>query len=199
MGARRVGYFVGLVIMIFGIILVPLGLIFMFGGIFESLQTGSANMLSGGLFMVISGTLMFVVGLVSAVVLKKTDGGQVNISINAANGVIQANQDSRPLLKVDEDMPLEPEESIPLEKKQSGQELVDNSELLQPKEQAESVKEEISMLDMVKDLQDAKIGDMPRLNYIENRLNDGRTVYNSDKEWVRRKFEELRAKITKED
>ena len=51
---------------------------------------------------------------------------------------------------------------------------------------------------MVLDLQEAKIGDQGRLAYIMERIENGRTIYNSDEQYVRQKFRQLREEITSE-
>ena len=51
---------------------------------------------------------------------------------------------------------------------------------------------------MVKDLQDAKMGDQKRLAYIMDRIESGRPIYNSDGQYVRQKFGQLRKEITSE-
>ena len=51
---------------------------------------------------------------------------------------------------------------------------------------------------MIKDLQDARMGDPGRLAYIMKRIEDGRSIYNSDEQYVRYKFNYLRGKITSE-
>ena len=51
---------------------------------------------------------------------------------------------------------------------------------------------------MVKDLQDAQMGDQNRLAYIMKRIEDGRSIYNSDEQYVRYKFGQLRKEITSE-
>ena len=51
---------------------------------------------------------------------------------------------------------------------------------------------------MVKDLQDARMGNPGRLVYIMKRIEDGRSIYNSDEQYVRYKFKHLRGEITGE-
>ena len=51
---------------------------------------------------------------------------------------------------------------------------------------------------MIKDLQDAQMGDPGRLAYIMKRIEDGRSIYNSDEQYVRYKFKHLRGEITSE-
>ena len=51
---------------------------------------------------------------------------------------------------------------------------------------------------MIKDLQDAPMGDQGRLAYIMKRIEDGRSIYNSDEQYVRYKFKHLRGEITSE-
>ena len=51
---------------------------------------------------------------------------------------------------------------------------------------------------MIKDLQDAKMGDQKRLAYIMDRIESGRPIYNSDEQYVRQKFGQLRREITRE-
>ena len=51
---------------------------------------------------------------------------------------------------------------------------------------------------MIKDLQDAQMGDQGRLAYIMKRIEDGRSIYNSDEQYVRYKFKYLRGEITSE-
>ena len=51
---------------------------------------------------------------------------------------------------------------------------------------------------MIKDLQDAQMGDQGRLAYIMKRIEDGRSIYNSDEQYVRYKFKHLRGEITSE-
>ena len=51
---------------------------------------------------------------------------------------------------------------------------------------------------MVKDLQDARMGNPGRLAYIMKRIEDGRSIYNSDEQYVRYKFKHLRGEITGE-
>ena len=51
---------------------------------------------------------------------------------------------------------------------------------------------------MIKDLQDAQMGDQGRLAYIMKRIEDGRSIYNSDEQYVRYKFGQLRMEITSE-
>ena len=58
--------------------------------------------------------------------------------------------------------------------------------------------DDISLSDMIQDLQDAKMGDPGRLAYIRGRLEDGRTIYNSDEQYIREKFRQLREDITRE-
>ena len=190
MGARRAGYFASLIIMILGIIQVPLGLIFMAGGLFESMMDGDADTFMTGLAMVIFGTLMFIVGLIASVVLKKSDAGNVTISINAKDSMIQGIPEPNPILKLDKSNELE-----------SMQPQIDDQN---PDEKAIEEKlpqmepEEISLKDMVMDLQEAKIGDSTRLDYIAKRIRDNRTIYNSDSEYVKKKFTEMRENITKD-
>ena len=58
--------------------------------------------------------------------------------------------------------------------------------------------DDVSLIDMVRDLQDAKMGDLGRLAYVMERIESGRTVYNSDEQYVREKFRQLREDITRE-
>ena len=58
--------------------------------------------------------------------------------------------------------------------------------------------DDVSLYDMVRDLQDAKVGDSRRLAYILERIENGRTIYNSDENYVREKFMQLREDLTRE-
>ena len=51
---------------------------------------------------------------------------------------------------------------------------------------------------MVLDLQEARIGDPGRLAHIMERIENGRVIYNSDEQYVRQKFKQLREEITRE-
>ena len=48
---------------------------------------------------------------------------------------------------------------------------------------------------MIRDLQDAKLGDPKRLAYIIKRIENGRSIYNSDEDYVREKFRQLREEL----
>ena len=48
---------------------------------------------------------------------------------------------------------------------------------------------------MIRDLQDAKMGDPRRLAYIMERIESDHPVYNSDERYVREKFRQLREEI----
>ena len=66
-----------------------------------------------------------------------------------------------------------------------------------PQEQF-ALDDNISLYDMILDLQDAKIGDPRRLAYIMERIDNGRPIYNSDERYVREKFRQLREDLTHE-
>ena len=51
---------------------------------------------------------------------------------------------------------------------------------------------------MIRDLQDANMGDQRRLVYILKRIEDGRPIYNSDEQYVRYKFKQMRADLFRE-
>ena len=51
---------------------------------------------------------------------------------------------------------------------------------------------------MILDLQEARIGDQGRLAHIMERIENGRTIYNSDEQYVRQKFRQLREEVTRE-
>ena len=207
MGARRAGYFTGLVIMILGIIMVPVGVILMAGGVFDSIQSGDADMFMGGIVMIIFGIIMFVVGLVLSIVLKKSGGENVNITISAHEGVMGM-PEADPMLNINrqetlggaQDNPVLdvlPEPKLPSQDIQDGGDKGKQNMQERPAEQVEE--EEVSLQDMVMDLQEAGRGERARLEYIAKRLGDNRTIYNTDKEYVKRQFANLRAEITKEE
>ena len=54
------------------------------------------------------------------------------------------------------------------------------------------------MQDMIRDLQDGKLGDQGRLAYVMDRIEKGRPIYDSDEQYVREKFRQLREEITRE-
>ena len=54
---------------------------------------------------------------------------------------------------------------------------------------------DVSLIDMIRDLQEAGIGDQRRLSYIMNRIENNRSIYNSDEQYVREKFKQLREEI----
>ena len=56
--------------------------------------------------------------------------------------------------------------------------------------------DDISLLDMVKDLQEAGLGDQRRLAYVVDRIEKNRIIYNSDQEYIESKFKQLRDSIT---
>ena len=56
--------------------------------------------------------------------------------------------------------------------------------------------DDVSLSDMIRDLQDAKMGDPRRLAYIMERIESDRPIYNSDEQYVREKFRQLREEIT---
>ena len=58
--------------------------------------------------------------------------------------------------------------------------------------------DDISLSDMIRDLQDAKIGDPGRLAYIMERIQRDLPIYNSDEQYVQKKFMQLREEITHE-
>ena len=58
--------------------------------------------------------------------------------------------------------------------------------------------DDVSLSDMIRDLQDAKMGDPRRLSYIMERIESDRPIYNSDEQYVREKFRQLREEITRE-
>ena len=208
MGARRAGYFTGLVIMILGIIMVPVGVIMMAGGVFDSIQTGDADMFMSGIAMIIFGIIMFVVGLVLSIVLKKSGGENVNITISAHEGVMGM-PEADPMLNINRQemlsgaqnnpvldvLPAEP--TLPNQDIQDGGDKRKQDMQERPVEQAKE--EEVSLQDMVMDLQEAGRGEKARLEYISKRLGDNRTIYNTDKEYVKRQFANLRSEITKEE
>ena len=51
---------------------------------------------------------------------------------------------------------------------------------------------------MIRDLQDGKLGDQGRLAYVMDRIEKGRPIYDSDEQYVREKFRQLREEITRE-
>ena len=55
--------------------------------------------------------------------------------------------------------------------------------------------DDVSLSDMIRDLQDAKMGDPRRLAYIMERIESDRPIYNSDERYVREKFRQLREEI----
>ena len=213
MGARRAGYFVGLVIMILGIIMVPSGLIMAFGGIFDSVQTGDVSMLTGGVVLVVLGVIMFVVGLVPAIVLKKSGGENVNITISGREGFIET-PESDPMLNLNrQDMlgssstqdssvldVIQDPKQLSQENKGHGSERRQNvQEHGTAAEPPLEEDEEVSMQDMIMDLQESGRGEKARLEYIARRLDGNRTIYNSDSEYVKKQFASLRAEITKRE
>ena len=56
--------------------------------------------------------------------------------------------------------------------------------------------DDASLPDMVRDLQEAGFGDRDRLSYIMERIENGRTIYDSDRQYVEQKFRQLRDSIT---
>ena len=219
MGARRAGYFAGVIVMVLGIIMVPVGMIAMAGGIFDSIQTGSGDVLALGIALLVGGIIMFVVGLVAALILKKSSSDNVNITISAHDSVIGVSKPN-PLLDTEvkgQDLldSIQPESRLPdktLSTDSSKRTTdVDGTPSLEqypdpPTGQAadahrepEDDLEEISLRDMVADLQEAEMGDAGRLNYVAKRLADGRTIYDSDKEYVKKQFSILRTRITSKD
>ena len=58
--------------------------------------------------------------------------------------------------------------------------------------------DDISLFDMIRDLQDAKMGDPRRLAYIMERIESDRPVYNSDEQYVREKFRQMRKELFSE-
>ena len=208
MGARRAGYFTSLVIMILGIIMVPVGLIMMAGGVFDSIQTGDADMFMSGIAMIIFGIIMFVVGLVLSIVLKKSGGENVNITISAHEGVMgmpeadpMLNINRKEMLSGAQDNPVL--DVLPAEPKLPSQDIQDGGDKrkqdMQERPVEQAKEEEVSLQDMVMDLQEAGRGEKARLEYIAKRLGDNRTIYNTDKEYVKRQFANLRSEITKEE
>lgn len=181
-GPRRVGYFISLAIMILGIIGIPIGILLGIVGFFESFGTGDASTFGGGVAITITSMLMFIVGLVLSIVLKKSGKDKhVHITITP---------DEKDALDVDLD-------SLP---KQGGRAEIPARRPARAIPHAEPVDiEEVSLQDMLQDISDAKIGDPKRLEYIEKRVRDNRTIYNSDSEYVKRMFRKLRAEITKND
>ena len=58
--------------------------------------------------------------------------------------------------------------------------------------------DDVSLQDMIRDLQDSKLGDQGRLAYVMDRIEKGRPIYDSDEQYVREKFRQLREEITRE-
>ena len=193
MGVRRAGYFTSLIIMILGIIAIPLGLIFSAGGVFESIQSGSTDTLTMGILLVILGIFMFIVGMIASIVLKKSDSGQVNISINAAEGIIKTMPEPKPILKLNKDERLE-NKQIQTEREDKGKRL-ENKQIQTEREDQDS---ETSIQDMVAYLQEAEVGDKQRFDYITKRIKNGKTIYNSDIQYIKIQFEKFRTKTTKD-
>lgn len=216
MGARRAGYFAGVIIMVLGIIMVPVGLIMMAGGIFDSIQTGSGSVLAMGVVLLVWGIIMFVAGLVAALLLKKPGNDGVNITISAQDSIIGV---SRPNPLLDTEVREQdvlgsmqpksrlPDNAPPGDDSKITTDMTDTPSLEQRPSpttgqaadahmQPEDNLEEISLQDMVADLQDAKMGDAGRLDYIAKRLAAGRTIYNSDQGYVKKQFSMLRTRVT---
>ena len=59
--------------------------------------------------------------------------------------------------------------------------------------------EDVSLSDMVRDLQESGVGDQNRLSYVMSRIENGRTIYDSDRRYVEQKFRQLRDSITGRD
>ena len=200
MGARRAGYITSLIVMILGIIMIPLGLIFMTGGIYDGMMTGEAGMFAGGIVLLGAGILMFIIGLPLSIALKRSGNDNINITFSAQDGRLIDAQEPNPILKMDRIEPLDDMSA----RKQLGE-----SETLKPQYQdaqddtsqnqdKKPTVKTISLQDMVMDLQEAERGDKGRLDYIAKRLASGRTIYDSDNEYVQKQFTRLRAEITKE-
>ncbi len=170
--------------MILGILGIPLGIIISITGFFESLGSGDASMFGFGLGMAVTGTIMFIVGLILSIILKKSgDDKHIHISITSdEKGAVTLNPDS--LLKQDEKS-----KEIPSQKSVK--------ELAAPPQPID--KEQISFSDMLEDILEAGMGDTKRLEYIEKRVRDNRTIYDSDAQYVTKQFRKLRADLTKDD
>lgn len=182
-GPRRVGYFVSLTIMVLGILGIPLGIVLGIAGVFESIGTGDTSTFGGGVAITITSMIMFIVGLVLSIVLKKSGKDKhVHITISSDDkDALVLNPDSLPKHG-------DQTKEIPAHKP--------TGEI--PPTKSIGV-EEASLQDMLQDVLDADIGDPKRLEYVAKRVRENRTIYNSDSEYVKKLFGKLRAEITKND
>ena len=169
--------------MILGILGIPLGIIVGITGFFESIGSGDASMFGAGLGMTVTGTIMFIVGLVLSIILKKSGNNKhVHISILSdekdaviLNPELLPKQDKKP-------------------KRITSQKPV--KEVAAPKPVDE---EQVAFSDMLQDVLEAGMGDTKRLEYIDKRVKGDRTIYNSDAQYVKKQFRILRNDLTNAD
>lgn len=207
-GVRRVGYFVSLTIMILGILAIPLGIIVSITGFFASFDSGDTEMFGGGVGMIVAGIIMFIFGLVLSIVLKKSGSDdRINLIVSKADAQDILNQKIDPRLKEDArkevagDSPHRPE----VAQGQETSEITTENRSLQSKSDAgtEGGKnidiDDVDFSDMLQDLLEERIGDVSRLEYIAKRLENNRSIYNTDRQYVERQFKKFRASIQNGD
>ena len=207
-GVRRVGYFVSLAIMILGILAIPLGIIVSIGGFFASFDSGDTEMFGGGVGMIIAGIIMFIFGLVLSIVLKKSGSDdRINLIVSKSDAEDILNQRIDPRLKADARKEVASDSSRRPEvtQEQETSETTAKNVSPQPKldasaESGEDVDiDDVSFSDMLQDLLEERIGDVSRLEYIAKRLENNRSIYNTDRQYVERQFKKFRARIQNGD
>ena len=169
--------------MILGVLGIPLGIIVGITGFFESLGSGDASIFGAGLGMVVTGTIMFIVGLVLSIILKKSGNNKhVHISISSdEKDAVILSPDSLP--KQDK----KPKEI-------ASQKPVKEVAAPQPVDEGQ-----VAFSDMLQDVLEAGMGDTKRLEYINKRVKDDRTIYDSDAQYVKKQFRILRDDLIKTD
>lgn len=206
-GVRRVGYFVSLAMMILGILAIPLGIIVSVGGFFASFDSGDTETFGIGVGMTIAGIIMFIVCLVLSIVLKKSGSDdKINLIVSKSDAQDILNQKIDPRLGADAKKEVAGGHGRGKLEAAQGQETVetkDKSPQLRSNVGAtdsENVDiDDVDFSDMLQDLLEERMGDVSRLEYISKRLENNRSIYNSDRQYVERQFKKLRANIQNGD
>ena len=205
-GVRRVGYFISLTLMILGILAIPLGIVLIIGGFFASIDDGDTEMFGAGAALTITGIITFIVCLVLSIILKKSgDDNKINLIVSKSDAQSILNQREDVKLGAYVKKEVEGQNLGKLESAQDNNATTTQNKQPQLRPNLDTANSEsadndvVDFSDMLQDLLEERMGDTSRLEYISKRLENNRSIYNSDRQYVEREFKKLRDSIQSGD
>ncbi|MCY4490471.1 MAG: hypothetical protein OXC46_03290 [Thaumarchaeota archaeon] len=205
-GVRRVGYFISLTLMILGILAIPFGIVLGIGGFVASIDDGDTEMFGAGVALTITGIITFIVCLVLSIILKKSgDDNKINLIVSKSDAQSILNQRTDAKLGAYVKKEVEGQSLGKLESAQDNNDTMTQNKHPQLRSNlgtADSESADIDVVDfsdMLQDLLEERMGDTSRLEYISKRLENNRSIYNSDRQYVEREFKKLRDSIQSGD